>query len=154
MMDFIENDEELALVIGHELAHNTCKHIEKTKMNVSLGRLIGAVLTGITRVDMRDAGEIIGSGAFSQEFEAEADYMGAYYAARSGFGLSNAANFWRRMALKNPRAIHLRGSTHPSTAKRFLTIKKTLKEIQIKQDENLPLVPNVREAKQRRYNWE
>ena len=36
MMDFVENDAELALIVGHELAHNTHSHIRKIITNVIL----------------------------------------------------------------------------------------------------------------------
>ena len=43
MMDFVENDEELALVVGHEMAHNTRNHMRSKRTNQMIGALIGAL---------------------------------------------------------------------------------------------------------------
>ncbi len=148
MLRFAETDEEVALVLGHELAHNTRGHIASRQGNALIGAIFGAVLTGLTGVDVTNLGSQIGAGAFSQDFEAEADYVGVYHTARAGFDIANAASFWRRMGLSHPQAIHLSGSTHPSTATRFLAIEKTVDEIETKRANNLPLVPDERAADQ------
>lgn len=147
MMRFVESDDELALIIGHELAHNTMSHIQKKQGNILAGRVVGAVVdvflggTGI----FAQLGESVGGGLYSQDFESEADYIGVYYAAAAGYNVKNAAHLWRRMAASNPAAIHLRGSTHPSTAKRFLAIGATADEVADKSAKGLPLVPSLGE---------
>ena len=64
MMDFVQSDSELALIVGHELAHNTMGHIRKV-----LGNYI--VSFGGTR--------------YTRPFESEADYVGLYYLVRAGY---------------------------------------------------------------------
>ena len=49
------------------------------------------------------------------------------------------------MASAHPNAINLEGSTHPSTAKRFLMLKKAEEEIQVKKINGQPLEPNMKE---------
>ena len=49
LMRFTDTDGELALVIGHELAHNTMGHIESKAGNMIVGGIIGAILTGAER---------------------------------------------------------------------------------------------------------
>ena len=146
MLRFAKAGDELALVIGHELAHNTRNHVASKMGNQLIGALMGAVVTVLTGVDATNLGANIGGAAFSQEFEAEADYVGVYHAARGGFDMTKAASFWRRMATAHPGAIHLSGSTHPSTAKRFLAIEKAVEEIESKRARKLPLVPDERKA--------
>ena len=146
MLRFVENDEELALIIGHELAHNTRGHIKSKVVNTLIGAFIGGIVTAYSGVDMAKTGAEAGSLAFSQEFEAEADYVGLYYAGRAGYDLKNAVSFWRRLGVAHPAAIHLRGSTHPSTAKRFLAIEKALAEFEHKRANGLPLVPDQRKG--------
>jgi len=102
LIRFVENDDELALILGHELAHNTMEHIQRSEGNYVAGALVGAVVGAILGVDLSGVGGRIGAGAFSQEFEAEADYVGVYYAARAGFDVSGVAKLWRRMAARNP----------------------------------------------------
>ena len=142
MMDFVDNDDDLALVIGHELAHNTCGHIKKKKGNIFLGTLLGTIATVGVGIDMRETGMLAGAQMFSQSFEAEADYVGVYFASRAGFDANNAASLWRRMGESHPYAINLKGSSHPSTAKRFLAIKATVEEINLKKEKGLMLIPN------------
>ena len=147
MLRFVENDDDLALIVGHELAHNTQGHIEKKKTNRMLGAVLGAAVSVATKTQVTQSFADAGTLAFSQAFEAEADYVGTYFAARAGFNADNAAELWRRLAAEHPRSIHLQGSTHPSTAKRFLAIKKTVEEIQQKRLNNLPLIPEKKKNK-------
>jgi len=147
--DYTKDDNELALVIGHELAHNNRDHIDKKTANMLLAGLIGFAL------DMASASGggyyggptyteqfmKLGAQAFSVEFEQEADYAGLYYAARAGFDVTNANEFWTRMGAKNPAAI-AHNSTHPATAKRFVALRATLKEIEDKRKSSLPIIPN------------
>ena len=144
MLRFTENDEELALIIGHELAHNTRGHIEAKRGNWLIGAIVGAAVTAYSGVDVTNLGAQAGAGAFSQDFESEADYVGLYHAGRAGYDLKNAVSFWRRLGAAHPAAIHLTGSTHPSTAKRFLAIEKALAEFEHKRKSILPLIPDER----------
>lgn len=146
LMRFVATDDELALIVGHELAHNTMDHIAKQRGNRIAGRFVGAVLDaflGGTGV-FTQIGEEAAGGAYSQDFEAEADYVGVYYAARAGYDVKGAADLWRRMATANPAAIHLAGSTHPSTAKRFLAIEAAADEVVKKAAGGEPLAPTVK----------
>ena len=144
LMRFAEEDDELAFIVGHELAHNTMGHIESKTGNMILGGIIGAILTGVTGVNVIDPMMQVGVLAFSQEFEAEADYVGVYYAARAGYDTKKAAHFWRRMAAAHPEAIGLQGSTHPSSAKRFLAVEAATRDIAEKRRRGEPLVPYMK----------
>ncbi len=151
MLRFVENDDELALVIGHELAHNSRGHIAAQTKNALLGRLIGATLGALAGgyglgSAMADLGGGTAIAMFSQDFEAEADYVGVYYAARAGFDISRAADIWRRMGIENPAAIDLEGTTHPSTAIRFLAIGEAATEVQKKMENQQPLIPAEKDS--------
>ena len=148
MLNFLRTDEELALVLSHELAHNTMGHITKKKANTMIGAVVGAILSQISGVNVTDAFAEAGSQVFSQEFEMEADYVGCYYAARAGYDVSNAANFWRRMAMLHPEVIGIKNGSHPSTAKRFVLIEKASQEIQEKIKKGLPLIPEYKKTKE------
>ena len=144
MLRFVENDEELALVIGHELAHNSRRHHESKQGNAIVGGLLGAVVTVATGVDVTSLGANIASGVHSQAFENEADYVGMYHTARAGYAIEKAPELWRRMGASNPAAIHLSGTSHPSTAKRFLALEATVKEIMRKRASGAALIPEER----------
>ncbi|MCX7858296.1 MAG: M48 family metallopeptidase [Deltaproteobacteria bacterium] len=144
MMNFVKDENELALVVGHEMAHCLMGHITKRIGNMILGTILGGIVTGITGINVVDLGSQVGAQMFSQEFEAEADYVGCYLAYKAGYTLSGAEELWRRMATFHPGAINLLGSTHPSTASRYVAIKKAYEEIREKELKGLPLVPEKR----------
>ena len=121
MMDFAKTDQELALVVGHELAHNTMAHVRKIVQNV--------ILSGFSR-------------RAAVPFEAEADYVGLYYMARAGYELKDAELFWRRLGVRSPKNI-VRAKTHPLTPARLLAIKMAAKEIAVKQKFGEKLTPNM-----------
>ena len=120
MMDFVESDSELALIIGHELAHNTMAHIPK-----SVGNFI--VSLGGTR--------------YTRPFESEADYVGLYYLFRAGYSPEGVESFWQRLSKIAPKGIN-RAKTHPTFPDRYLRIKAAREEILAKQKIDAPLVPN------------
>lgn len=152
MMDFIHSDEELAVVLGHELAHNLRGHLDAKRQNELGGRIAGAVLDGLvaaaTRTMPGNTGQSFGGAlaaqAYSVDFEAEADYVGLYLMARAGFPIKDAPDFWRRMGAANPKAVTL-ATTHPSTPERFVALKATQDEIEAKKAKGEPLVPNEKQ---------
>ncbi len=151
MMRFLENDNELALVISHELAHNAMLHIDKKRQNATVGVLGGTavdVLLAAAGVNsggqFSQLGESLGAKSYSVEFEQEADYVGMYFMARAGYNTKNVANFWRRLAAEGNSSIDRRTS-HPTSPERFLSIEKTHLEIINKKRKGQKLVPNTRE---------
>jgi beta-barrel assembly-enhancing protease len=150
MLRFVRTDEELALVLGHELAHNAMRHIEAMQTNAMMGTIGGAVLDVLAAAGgvntggaFADAGGDIGRMMFSQQFESEADYVGLYFVARAGFDIGDAEGFWRRMAAENPRGIRF-AYTHPNTAERYLGLAAARAEITQKLASGEPLRPNMR----------
>lgn len=148
MMRFAENDTEVALVVAHELAHNTMNHIGKLRQNAMAGSLGGLVVDSLlgaagvnTGGQFSQLGGQAGQQRYSVSFEQEADYVGMYYLARAGFPTNGVANFWRRMATEGQASIDVRTS-HPTSAERFIAIERTHDEIQTKLRNNQPLAPN------------
>ncbi|MBI5518425.1 MAG: M48 family metalloprotease [Desulfovibrio sp.] len=145
MMKFVQSDDELAAILGHELAHNNQGHIKAKQGNALLGALLldlpVAILTGVNP----NVGGRIGANAYSQEFEAEADYVGLYFTARAGYDISNVPDLWRRMAVENPGAITM-GSTHPSTSARFVGLEAAAAEIENKRKAGQALIPETKSA--------
>lgn len=152
MMDFFKSEEEIALVFSHELAHNSMKHIDAKKKNAVLGGVFGILLDlaaaagGVnTNGEFTRMASGAGGGAFSVEFEQEADYVGLYFMTLAGYRIDEAPNFWRRMATNNSASISMKTS-HPTAPERFLALETTVKEIKDKQLNNLPLKPEMKNA--------
>jgi hypothetical protein len=122
MMNFVRNDDELALIVGHELGHNTMGHIRKIVGNI--------ILSG-------------GATRYTRPFETEADYVGLYYMVRAGYSPEGVENFWRRLAVTNPKYV-ARDKTHPRYPNRYLSIAATRREIRAKQAAGAPLIPNFK----------
>ena len=147
MMRFATSDTELALVISHEIAHNSMSHVRAKMTNYALGTVVdiaAQILLGIPTQGL--FGKLAGN-AYSQGFESEADYVGLYIMAQSGGDIDNAPQFWRRMATLSPNAIkssHL--ASHPATPERFVALEETVKEIKAKKAAGKPLVPNLKDA--------
>lgn len=144
------SDEELALVIAHELAHNGQHHLQAEAHNARIlgipGMLIdlAAAANGVdTKGAFTKAGVSIGRAHAAPEFEAEADYVGMYYMARAGYSTEGVEDFWRKMAVEAPDAIFIK-SDHPTTPNRFLAIAATSKEIEAKRAAGEPLTPNAK----------
>jgi Zn-dependent protease with chaperone function len=151
LLRIARSDAQLAMIVGHELAHANLGHLDKQRANQALGWTSGAVIdVGIllgTRITtgLTFAREFARAGqrAYSVTFEREADYVGAYYAARAGYDLAGAEEFWRSYSLESPDSIRL-ATTHPVTPVRFVQIQKVVAEIADKQRRNEPLIPELR----------
>lgn len=116
MYNFVENDDELACVIGHEMAHNECKHINQhlTKQKVNhkvLGELFGS-----------DADALIFfmTTPFNQKRETESDFHGIDYAVTAGYNSCKVINLWTRMASMETTGTKIDEMmrTHPYSSKR------------------------------------
>ena len=149
LVRFARDDTELALVIAHEMSHDIRKHVEAQRQNARTGSVIGglfdilAAAGGVYGSTFSSAGARMGGGAYSKEFEAEADYVSLYVMALSGFEITSAPDFWRRMAGVRPDDID-KGYTHPTTAERFVALEAVVAEIRKKQAEGTILRPELR----------
>lgn len=122
MVDYVQNDDELAFVIGHELAHVALDHIGKKKSNSLWRGLLGLTIDGLAGCRYCDTGGRLaeaGAKAYSVEFETEADYAGAYMAARAGYDPTLAGPFFARMVASSSTPT-VWGTSHPVDAAREL----------------------------------
>ena len=143
MLRFAETDQELSLVVAHELAHNTMKHTQAKRTNAA-GGLILDVLAAAAGVNTQGLFQNIAANAYSQDFEAEADHVGLYIMARAGLPIEGAANFWRRMAAEHPGSIATNhAATHPASAERFVAMEHTVQEIEAKEARHQVLLPDI-----------
>lgn len=101
MIDFVTSSDELAVVIGHELAHHMLGHTElpyilkKGTYNIRLGRFID-----------------------HQYFEAMSDLLGMQLATMSGYNACKGKDLWSRM-VKIYGHNYYGNKTHPNTLARI-----------------------------------
>jgi len=146
MLRFVESDTELGLVIGHELGHNVMNHMDKKRTNYLLGSIfdIAAAAYG---VNTQGAFGSAAMQVYSQEFEAEADYVGLYYLYRAGYNVEDAVYFWRNFAAEHPGSIRANhAASHPATSERFIAMESAISEIKNKELNSLPIQPEFRDG--------
>lgn len=149
MLDFAQDDRDLATVLGHEIAHAIKGHPrhpttrpERTGVS-GAGRVFGAVIDLAAGIGDAAAGALGLSAARRNSLaaEIEADRYGLYLAARAGYDVSNAAEIWRRLDKEYPSTSD-GGWTHPASSQRFDLMKATAEEIAEKRAAGEPLLPD------------
>ncbi len=96
------SDEELAAVLGHELAHVTCRHLTE---NMSHGEMAEAF--------SKSAHSAYYKASFSTDQEAEADRVGILYMSLAGFDPRDAWRIWQRIHEKHGSSPGDYLYTHP-----------------------------------------
>lgn len=133
------NEEGLAVVMGHEIAHAIARHGNQRMSQGMMVQFGGTALSVLmsekpeaTRYLFDQAyglGTGLGTLAYSRSHETEADKMGIIFAAMAGYNPEEAVNFWQRMSAsssgqKPPQFL----STHPSDEKRINDLKAFMPE--------------------------
>ena len=132
-------DDEVAMVMGHEVAHALREHARKRmgKSAVTQGaaRIGGAVVAGVFGIDPRLTDGLARGGAnlltleFSREDESEADLVGMELAARAGYDPRAGVSLWQKMSTVSKGAPPQWLSTHPSGKSRIAEIEANLPKV-------------------------
>ena len=133
------SDDEVAMVMGHEVAHALREHARKRmgKSAVTQGaaRIGGAVVASVLGIDPRLTDGLARGGAnlltleFSREDESEADLVGMELAARAGYDPRAGVSLWQKMSAANKNAPPQWLSTHPSGKSRIAEIEANLPKV-------------------------
>ncbi len=133
----VQNEDQLAVVLGHEVAHAIARHGAERMSMIQLGRLgeriaeqtiSGGKYAGAIR---KAYGATEGIGLvlpFSRKFEYEADEIGLYLMTKAGYDPREAIPFWENMMRlsqgrrKPPEFL----STHPADIHRIQRLKKLI----------------------------
>lgn len=138
LLKLVASDDELAIVMGHEVAHVSSRHgAERVSQNmaVSLGAQLGAAFMNYKNISADKQNMIMGlygAGAqvgallpFSRLHESEADKIGLRFAAGAGYDPRAGATFWKKMAAKSGSSnTPAWMSTHPQDADRIAALEK------------------------------
>ena len=135
ILKITKNQNGLAAVMGHEIAHAVAKHsVERASRGVVLNVatqitdiLSGGKLSQVNRVTgMNTVGLLSQIGIlnpFNRKQESEADYLGLIFSSLSGYDIRETVKIWERMKAANkgkePSEFM---STHPSSTNRIKNI--------------------------------
>ena len=132
----VRNDNDLAVVLGHEVSHALARHGAERVSMMQLGDIakkIAISQAGPKYQNMINQAYGIGAGygiflPYSRKFEYEADEIGLYLMAKAGYDPRGAVSFWERMrqASRGSRKPPEFASTHPSDINRIRRIKTLL----------------------------
>ena len=137
-----KNEDGLAAVMGHEIAHAVAKHsVERMShaLTLNLGTQVADIFLGgaisrtrntvgnTTGLDIFKVGIM---NPFGRQQETEADYLGLIFSSLSGFDIRESVNLWERMAEANKgKQVPQFLSTHPSSSTRIVNLKKWIREV-------------------------
>lgn len=138
LLKLAASDDELAIVMGHEIGHVTARHGGE-RMTQAYGVTALSALAGIATQDNQYHDmvlQVFGAGgslavlAFSRSQESEADHIGIRYAAKAGYDPRAAITFWEKMAKQKGSASTVKWlSTHPPDAQRISDLQRLMPEV-------------------------
>lgn len=144
------NDDQIAAVIGHEIAHATLRHVTRrlTKLqgfgflgnvaSLAIGQGIGQNAQYIFE-QVFSLGATLYLPSYSRKYERDADQAGFYYLARAGFNPQAAIDIWSRAAErggKNAKKTDFFAS-HPASGERAKTLESWLSEAKVIREKGL-----------------
>jgi predicted Zn-dependent protease len=134
-------DDELAAVIGHEIAHALREH-GRERMSIASAQQMGlmglAILAGTSKSKNAAAAGVqaaaLGSNLFfalpnNREQEREADRMGLELSARAGFNPGAAISLWQKMGAQGGAKPPEFLSTHPSNESRIASLSSMVPSV-------------------------
>jgi Zn-dependent protease with chaperone function len=135
------NDDELALIVGHEMAHHVLGHLVRGAAHRELGKMVGEAITAFSTLSLgrlldwkhfqvdpnvRQVAQDAVVSVFTQDEEREADIYGAWYAFQAGYDLDRGAAVWERVAAvdeKDPFLTTYFLASHPAAMERLVRLK-------------------------------
>ena len=133
------DEDGLAAVLGHELAHNVVHHTGEQLSRMLVLTVFAALLSYTFDISSRFSHGLLNI-AFklpgSRKMESEADYVGLLMMAEACYDPNAAVRIWERMAEAEKGAPLQILSTHPASRKRMTVIQEWLPQAQQKRAES------------------
>lgn len=142
LLDLVENDDQLACVLGHETGHVSGRHAaERMSQTVAaqIGMGVAQIGLGQTKLSagaQQDIAQALGLGVqygvlmpFSRSQESEADIIGLRYMKNAGYDPRQSIRLWQRMAEANKNKPPEFLSTHPSEETRIARLTEELRKM-------------------------
>ena len=132
MLRFVTDNDELAALLAHEIAHNALGHIKAQAKNSIDGPFGAVVDTSAQATVARGAPNKkpldVGSLVFTPDQERDADQVAMYLLARAERPTAEIANLWRHMAQQNPATVRYAGA-HPVSRTRLAALERLEREL-------------------------
>ncbi|GAA4371395.1 M48 family metallopeptidase [Hymenobacter saemangeumensis] len=136
ILPITQDENGLAVVMGHEIAHAVAKHGNE-RMSQGLVQQLGgsalsvalqnnAPVTQQVALQAFGVGSTLGLLKYGRNQESEADHLGLIFMAMAGYNPDGAIGFWQRMEAKGGAAPPEFLSTHPSSGTRIADIQREL----------------------------
>jgi predicted Zn-dependent protease len=126
-------DDELAQVMGHEIAHALANHTAE-KMSMAMASQLGVLALSVAVSDSKYKGLALSGASLaavtaiqlpnSRDAEREADEIGIKLAARAGYDPYAAVTLWQKMAKEGGGSPPEFLSTHPAPQSRQARLKQ------------------------------
>lgn len=137
IMPLVASDDELAVVLSHEIAHTILRHGAERASMQTIQQVGGGILGVILDIAAPEYSKLaetaynVGSNVgvmlpFSRSHELEADKAGIILMQKAGYNPQAAISFWQKMSDNGEKSSSDFFSTHPSDSKRIVEIKKLL----------------------------
>ena len=131
------SDDELAAVLGHEIAHALREHAREQMSQRSLSDSIVDLIANSGLPYAAPAGMLASVGStylvrmpFSQQMELEADLMGIELMARAGYDPRLAPNLWRKLQREEAMGMATEFLlTHPTHDRRISEIERVMPRV-------------------------
>jgi len=140
LLDFLASDEELAVILAREIAHNVLQHATSQQMTAAVASMIDALLPL-----KPDTAALVGRGGLrpmSAKADQEADRLAMYLLVRAGYDPAATERTMEKIAQAYPASqTNIYTSLHPWTPERRQSIQAVLSEIRQKQTSKSPLLP-------------
>ena len=135
------SDDEVAVVMGHEVAHILCRHGNERVSQQLLAQggaaVAGALSNAYVKNENLRTAIMLGYGAgaqyggilrYSREHEKEADRLGLTLSAKAGYDPQLAVHFWEKMSAGGAQPYEFL-STHPSGATRIAELNALMPSV-------------------------
>lgn len=126
LIKFLKNEDQLAGVMGHEIAHADKRHsttnlTKKYGLSLLLDIVFGKSASGISGV-VKDVAGGVTALSFSRATESEADAFSVEYLSKTSYQCSGAAGFFELIEAQGGSSTPVWLSTHPSPDNRIQEI--------------------------------
>lgn len=133
--------DELAGVMGHEIAHVKAHHYKRMREKAQIPALLTNLAGLAAAVATKDATPMLAAQAanvavqlrFSREFENEADQLGGVFMTRAGYRPDGITRFFERilaLSERHPQEIPAYLFSHPDVGDRIRSVEQRAKGLQ------------------------